>query len=103
MISMVRHRWLHPASDHPCYNHDYGNRKQYYRKPVRQFMNKVVESDRSSGKNNTYDIQNIHLLPPFPSNLILNARIFAEYLLVKITPMIIIPNAIPSPKLPIAS
>ena len=39
----------------------------------------------------------------FPSNLSLNFLIFAAYLLVKTTPRITIPNAMPRPKLPMPS
>ena len=50
-----------------------------------------------------YDYIDLYSSFAFPSSRVLNARIFAAFRLVKITPMMTMPNAMPSPKLPMPS
>lgn len=93
------------AYDHPGNNQDHSSHIEHNGKPVRQRLDITISKNGASSKKDPNDDQNIHFLPAsvFPSSRILNSLILATLLPVKITPRIIIANAIPSPKLPIAS
>ena len=93
------------AYDHPGENQDYSDSIEHNCKPVRKMFYIMISNNDASSKNDPDDNQYVHFLPSsvFPNSLILNSLILAALLPVKITPRIIIANAIPSPKLPIAS